>query len=143
MKKIKIFVDSDVIISSLISTSGAAYFLIHKTTEIELVVSNYSIKELNIVVERLQLNKEKLNELINQKFQVVQMLKSLDEIKKQYKEFIYDINDTHIVAGATNGKVKFLVSYNIKHFHAEKLQQDLNILPLTPAKMAQYLRSLK
>lgn len=143
MKKIKVFVDSDVVISSLIFTSGAAYFLLHKTTEIELVVSNYSIQELSIVVERLQLNKEKLNELINQKFQVVQILKPLDEIKKQYKEFTYDINDTHIVAGAKKGKVKFLVSYNIKHFNTEKLQQDLNILPFTPAKMAQYLRSLK
>ncbi len=142
MKKAKLFIDSDVIISSLISTSGAAYYLLNKTNNVELSVSNYSLTELDIVVKRLRLNKDALDKLIKQKFKVLQISLSLEAIKKKYKEFTTDINDLHIVAGAKQGKVKFLVSYNLRHFYSEKLKSQLDMILITPAKMMQYLRSL-
>lgn len=43
---IKVFLDSDVIISSLISQKGAAYFLIQEKINLKLIISNISQKEL-------------------------------------------------------------------------------------------------
>lgn len=142
MKKIKVFVDSDVIISSLISTTGAAHLLLNKTENIELLASNYSLKELDIVVKRLRLNKKTLNKLIKQKFHIIEIIKSLEEIKKHYHKFTNDINDTHIIAGAEKGKAKFLISYNTKHFYEEKIMRYFDINLITPARLIQYLRSL-
>lgn len=58
MKRKKVFVDSDVIISSLISDKGAAYFIIHET-DLQLFISDKSREELEKVCDRLGLDKNK------------------------------------------------------------------------------------
>ena len=138
---LKVFVDSDVIISSLISSTGAAYLLLNQE-KLDLAISSISLEELKIVVERLDISKDKLNALIKRRFKIVSLNDSLKKIKLEHKDYVSDINDAHIVAGAREGKVKFLISYNTKHFKAEKLKEDFNIILATPAKLLQYLRSL-
>ena len=138
---LKVFVDSDVIISSLISSTGAAYLLLNQE-KLDLAISSISLEELKIVVERLDISKDKLNALIKRRFKIVSLNDSLKKIKLEHKDYVSDINDAHIVAGAREGKVKFLISYNTKHFKAEKLKEDFNIILVTPAKLLQYLRSL-
>lgn len=141
-KPLRVFVDSDVIISSLISTSGAAFTLLHDTKGIELYVSNFSISELEKVVSRLHLESNRLHETISAYFATVEICLPYEEIQLQFAEYTRDTDDTHIVAGTKESKATFLISYNIRHFEAEKLTQDFQITLLTPGLFLQYLRSL-
>lgn len=138
MKRKKVFLDSDVIISSLISGKGAAYFIIHKT-DVQLFISDKSIEELEKVVIRLGLNKNKLTDVIKKRLNVVK----LKEVKENFKSYTWDVDDTHIIAGAQNAKVKYLLSYNTKDFKVDKIIQELKIIVITPARFLQYLRSLQ
>ena len=137
----KVFVDSDVVISSLISSSGAAYLLLN-STDLELFISNLSIKELTIVAERLGIEKKELDDLIKNRFNVVQLKEKPKELKELYGHYTSDPNDCHVVAGAKVAKVEFVISYNIKHFKVDKIKQDFNIILTPPAQLLQYLRSL-
>lgn len=138
---LKIFIDSDVVISSLISTSGAAHLLL-KHPDIIPVISNISHREIEIVAERLHLDKNKLRILFRKKFKEVQLEKGIKELKNKYGDYTFDISDTHIVAGAKKAKVRFLISYNMRHFQVEKIRKELNIFLMTPGVFLQYLRSL-
>lgn len=137
MKRKRVFVDSDVVISSLISAKGAAYLIIHET-DLQLIVSNKSIEELEKVSGRLGLNKNKLKEVIK-KLKVVQLRETKDDLKN----YTPDPDDVHIIAGAKRAKARYILSYNIKHFRVDKIIQDLNIVVMTPARFLQYLRSLQ
>ena len=64
---LKIFVDSDVVISSLISQTGAAFLLLNQIDSFEQFVSNISVKELEQVVNRLNLDPKKLKYLLGKK----------------------------------------------------------------------------
>ncbi len=139
---LKVFVDSDVIISSLISSTGAAFLLLNQTGVPKLFVSNVSLRELKEVVERLGLSEEKLNDLITRHFSIVQLKESVTTIKSEFAEYVLDINDAHIVAGAQKANAQFLISYNTKHFKSDKLKEKFNIILTTPANLLQYLRSI-
>lgn len=136
-----VFVDSDVVISSLISKSGAAYLLINETSQ-ELFISDVSYRELQIVAERLGLDKDILDDLVKRRFKTIRQKTTLSQVKEKYGDYVTDINDAHIVAGAVEAKARFLVSYNIKHFKTDKIKSDFKILLTTPARFLQYLRSL-
>ena len=125
----KVFVDSDVVISSLISDTGASAQLLKTNNDIVKVISNLSIKELKIVMTRLKIDKPlpKLKIII------------IDNFKK-YSVYSTDPNDAHIVAGAHQVKVKFLITYNLKHYKIEKIKRNLNIIVMTPGIFLQYLR---
>ncbi len=130
----KVFVDSDVIISSLISEKGAAYLIINGV-HIQKSISNISQKELEIVVDRLRLDRSRLKQVIKQNFNIVSL-----EHKKTDK-YVFDIDDSHIIAGTTSSKSKFLLTYNIKHYKVEKIKKDLDIIIMRPAEFLQFLRS--
>lgn len=134
------FVDSDVVISSLLSTKGASFFLFGQT-KINLFISSLSFKELKIVVKRLGIEKHKLNALLKRRLKIITLKGTKQEIKEKYQNYVLDQNDAHIIAGAVAAKVKFLLSYNLKHFKSEKIKKDFNIILLTPAGFLQYLRS--
>lgn len=138
----RIFVDSDVIISSLISSSGAASMLLNKTKHVELYVSNFSIVELKRVTERLDINPEKLSSLIDNRLTYLEINQPYESLQKQYTDYVLDAHDAHIVAGAKHANAAFLVSYNTRHFKADKLKQDFKLILLTPGMFLQYLRSL-
>lgn len=137
---VKVFVDSDVVISSLISSEGAAYLLLNQV-KLPFWISNLSQAELEIVAKRLKLDKSKLDQLIEDKLKVVKIKKKLEQIKGEFGDYTKDPNDAHIIAGATEAKVRFLISYNIKHYKVERIKQDFDIVVTTPAKLLQYLRS--
>jgi putative PIN family toxin of toxin-antitoxin system len=133
--KIRVFVDSDVVISALISKNGAAHLLICETTGIVRVVSDLSITEIGVVVKRMKLSEKDMEKLL-ERFEVVAALG-----KSKCKEMVHDVNDAHVVAGAFAGKVDFLVTYNLKDYDIEKIKRGGNILVMTPGKFLQYLRS--
>ena len=142
MSSLRVFVDSDAIISSLISDRGAAYFLLNKKLpKIRFFISNASFKEQKIVVKRLKINKKRFQGLIKKRLTIVRLEKSIDQLKKKYQAYTLDPDDAHVVAGAQKSKAKFLITYNQRHFRKDKIKKDLGILLLTPAQFLQYLRS--
>lgn len=137
--KTKVFLDSDVIISSLISPTGGASLLITQNLA-DFYISNYSLTELNRVCQRLSLNENKLKQtlaIIN----VQNIKQSLSEIKHSFHHLTTDENDTHIIAGAVASKARFLLTYNLKHYRQELIKREFNLIILTPAQFIQYLRS--
>lgn len=129
-----VYVDTDVIISSLISSNGAAYILLEKTKE-SFMISNLSEEEVLKVAKRLKISEIKTRNL----------LKKLNKVKinktEDFKKYILDPNDSHIVAGAVTAKAKYLITYNTRHFLADKIKDELGIILMTPALFLQYLRS--
>src|SRR2546426_349153 len=109
----RIFVDSDVVIASLLSSSGAAYLLLH-TKSLELFISSVSQKELEMVVERLHIEKKKLDEILESTLQITPLLKLLPDIKETFEKFVLDIDDAHIIAGTKASQANFLITYNVK-----------------------------
>lgn len=136
-----IFVDSDVVISSLISQKGAAYSLIHYHS-VNRFISDISILEMNVVVKELHINKQSFKETIHNYFKIIHLKTSIKEINKIYKTYVYDIDDTHIVAGAKEANVRFLITYNLRDYKINKIKRDLDIIVLTPGMFLQYLRSI-
>lgn len=143
MRLIKVFVDSDVLISSLISQSGAANMLVQQRTDLKLFISNLSVTECIRVANRLGLEEAKLKKLIEDRLNVIDLGKENQDIKTGYQKYTYDPNDAHIVAGGDKAKASFLISYNIRHFKADKIKSELGIIILKPANLLQYLRSLR
>ncbi len=135
----KVFLDSDVIISSLISSKGAASFLLNLTSEHQFYISNLSSEELEIVVARLNLDKGALHSIVKKLNKIE--LNDPNEIETSFKEFVSDPNDAHIIAGAAKAKARFLISYNLKDYEIDRIKDKLSIQILTPALFVQYLRS--
>ena len=140
MRKGGIFVDSDVVISSLISTKGAAHLLLNEQKS-NFVISNVSHKELEKVAVRLGINMDDLQALVTKKLKITKLTTDLEKIKSDFQEYTTDPNDTHIVAGAKKAETNFLLTYNVRHFNRQKIREDLNIVVLTPAQYLQYVRS--
>jgi predicted nucleic acid-binding protein len=139
---VSLFLDSDVVISSIISSKGASYQLIN-TSPHKKTISSYSIKELYLVIERLNLHKTHLDTLVspNNKIKVEKISLQMTVIKKKYSVYVRDINDAHIVAGASLSKSCFLITYNIRHFNIDIIKKDFNIIIMTPGQFLQYMRS--
>lgn len=138
---LKVFIDSDVVISSLLSSRGAAHTLIQEV-KTKSFISNKSVEEIERVAQELNIDEKPLKEVIK-KFSVIELKDSLKKIKVDYASYVKDPNDAHIVAGAHLANVKFTISYNQKDYNSEKIKENLNIIMMTPAKFLQYLRSLK
>lgn len=138
----KIFIDSDVIISSLLSPSGAAYMIInHPHKQVDSYISDLSLKEIKIVAKELKINQKKIESLLK-KIKTINLELNNQIIKKKYHQYTNDINDAHIVATAHQIKARFLVSYNLKDYFINRIKKDLEIIVLSPGFMLQYLRSI-
>lgn len=137
---LRVFIDSDIVISSLISPAGAAYLLVNQT-KVKKFVSNISVKELKLVVTRLKLKPEQLIRLIRNNLTMIKLKPSLNLIKISYGKYVTDINDSHVVAGAKEAKTNFLVTYNIKHFQKNLIKKDLGIIIMRPGEFLQFHRN--
>lgn len=136
-----VFADSDVVISSLLSEKGAAYFLF-KEKNISYFISDISYTELTRVCKRMAIVKGKLDILVKKHLRLVHLSTSLTQAKETYKAYVMDLNDAHIVAGAVTAKARFLLSYNLRHFRTDAIKRDFNMIVYPPASFLQYLRSL-
>jgi len=139
MNNIPVFVDSDVIIASLLSQNGAAYYLCTHQGNYTLTISDISQNEIERVARRLHISQEQTQERLN-----TLNIVALPQDKKYLEEmhiYVHDLLDSHIVLGAYTAQVSFLLTYNTKHYHIDKIKQNLSIITLTPARFLQYLRS--
>ena len=137
----KVFVDSDVVLSSLISSKGAANFLLNEV-DLELAISNVSLFEIEREIDKLSLDKNQLKSLVKNRLKFIELKESTKKIKEDFKNYIFDEDDAHVVAGAQRAKAKVILSYNLKHFNKQKISEDFGITVLTPSQYLQYLRSL-
>ena len=137
---LRVFVDSDVVISSLISTAGAANLLINQT-KMKKFISNFSVKELKLVIKKLNLKQKQLDQVIKKKLTIVKLRQDLRLIKKNYGKYVTDENDSHVAAGAKAARTDFLVSYNLKHFQRNLIKKNLKIIIMRPGEFLQFLRS--
>lgn len=135
-----VFVDFDVVISSLLSKRGAAYLLMHDARIIRFV-SDVSFSELKRVAVKLHISEKELASLVRSQCKEVRVGDKGKALKKM-ADYTRDTGDAHIVLGAKQSNAKFLVTYNTKHFRTEKIREDLGIIVLPPAFLLQYLRSL-
>lgn len=141
MSRTKVFVDSDVVISSLISEKGAAHLLLNEQKS-KFTISNISKIELERVASRLEIEESRLQILVKTRLKLIKLTADLKKIKNDFKNYTTDPNDAHIIAGASRAKAKFLLTYNLKHFKKQKINENLGIIVLTPAQYLQYSRSL-
>lgn len=137
---LRVFIDSDIVISSLISPTGAAYILVNQT-KVKKFVSNISVKELKLVVTKLKLKPEQLTRSIKNNLTMIKLRLGLSLIKIKYGKYVTDINDSHVVAGAKEAKTNFIVTYNIKHFQKDLIKKDLRIIIMRPGEFLQFHRN--
>lgn len=142
MKHLRIFLDSDVVISSILSLHGAAHALLSSPARITRCISVYSLKEIEIVLERMQVESQKLLP-VKESVEIVSISEPILKIKKDYIKFVNDENDAHIVAGAVKAKVAFLITYNLKDFRKNSIRHEFSIQVITPGMFLQYLRSIQ
>ena len=135
--KVKIFIDSSVLIAAAISSKGSARDLIVKTLhgEFEIIVSDLVIEETqrNLVNKvpkallALQLIFEALNpEVVNPSKTLILRIAEVIEVK-----------DAAIVAGAILSKANYLVSYDRKHLlqHKQEIGTHFAVKVVTPDEL--------
>lgn len=138
MGKIKVFLDSDVIVAALLSKTGASYEII-KNPRISKVTSETVKREVNDVAKRLNIIFS--NENIFGKMEVISLKLDKARLVGTYLPYILDKEDSHVVAGANKTKSSFLLTHNLKHYYTEKIKRDLGIITIKPGIFLQYLRS--
>ncbi len=139
MAKIKVFLDSDVVISALISSKGASYEVINNP-EIEKFVSKGVVEEVKDVAFRLSIPESSITKVFKN-FKLLQSVGKKEEIVERYAEFVNDLEDAHIIAAADILRVRFLLTFNSKHYRVERIKNELGILVIKPGFFLQYLRS--
>ncbi|MBL7078327.1 putative toxin-antitoxin system toxin component, PIN family [Candidatus Shapirobacteria bacterium] len=144
MSAVRVFVDSDVVISSLISQKGVAHLLLFTkiSQSVKFYLSNFSLKEQRVVIERLKINHKNHASLVKKRLTLIELKSSLRAIKKNYQSYVNDLDDAHIVSGAKKAKAGFLITYNQKDFKKEEVKKDFGIIILSPGLFLQYLRSI-
>lgn len=144
MIPIKVFIDSDVIIASLLSKNGASYFLLNdnRVEGVAFFITDFSLLEIKEVVSRHPIEAEAVDTLAATRLNV-QKLDKTSTFIKDYEAYVSDMNDAHIIAGANQVNARFLITFNIRDFKSDKINRDFAIRILKPASLLHYLRSLK
>ena len=139
MEKVKVLLDTNVLISALLSQTGASYELINNQNIIK--ISSSTIKaELIEVSRRLNIQILEVQSILR-KINVKPIGISKVDIIKLYSEFVTDMEDSHVLASAVSLKSKFLLTHNTKHYKEEKIKSDFGIIVIKPGFFLQFLRS--
>lgn len=143
MSRIRVFVDSDVVVSSLLSSRGAAYLLLAGPhSYYRLYISDVSAAEITTVGRRLHIPTDKIKRFLSSRFRKVILKRTDQNIQGRYRSCVKDVDDAHIVAGAVKTGARFLLTYNRKDYCVETVKRRYRIMIFTPAEFLQYLRAL-
>jgi len=138
MAKIKVFLDTDVIISSLLSQKGASFEIINNK-KIKKIISKILKSEVEEVVKRLSIKKSPWLKNI----ETVSLNLSKKKLLKDYSAYVFDQKDSHVIAGAKLSNSRFLLTHNTKHYNILRIKNGLEIVVMKPGVFLQYLRSKK
>lgn len=139
MEEIKVFLDTNVFISALLSDKGASYKLINDT-KFKKIISNTVIEEIIEVSKRENINIDAARAILK-KTKKTPLFLSKEKLLKAYSKYVLDEEDSHVVAGAYISKSDFLLTHNIKHYLLVMIKNDLGIIVMKPGDFLQYLRS--
>lgn len=139
MGQIKVFLDSNVIISALLSKSGASYQIINNP-RIRKVISETIKEEVMEVSARLRIGIDE--EDILDEIKIIRIFSDKSPIVVKYQPYVLDVEDSHVVAGTVKAETRFLLTHNLIHFRIEKIRNDFGIIVMKPGIFLQYLRSL-
>ncbi len=139
MGKVKVFLDTDVIISALLSKTGASFEII-KSPKVDKIVSTGIEREVAEVAKRLKIDRKDVKRVLKNC-----QIKSLSLTKKniidKYSSHVFDKEDVHVIAGADLSESKFLLTHNVRHYNADRINNKLRVIVLKPGNFLQYLRS--
>lgn len=140
MGQIKVFLDSDVLISAFLSKTGASFAILNDPKIPKIISRSIEIEVLE-VGKRLNLQIKNLNVFENLEIITIKLEKT--RLSERYFQYVQDQEDSHVIAAAFRAKVKFLLTHNVKHFYSTKIKNDLDINVIIPGQFLQYLRSQK
>lgn len=138
MDQINVFLDSDVLIASLLSHQGASFEILSNTS-INKIITKTIRDEVTDVAKRLDISLS--HDCIFQKLDIRSIRLNKTRIVKTYLSYVLDVEDSHVVAGAHVARTQFLLTHNTKHYHLELIKRNLNIITMKPGNFLQYLRS--
>lgn len=140
MDQIKVFLDSDVVISALLSKTGASFNIL-QNSKILKVISIMVKEEIIDVATRLNLNSPKKD--IFQDIKIITLKLKKKRLSETYVPYVLDQEDSHVVAGAHKAKAMFLLTHNVRHYYVAKIKNDFGIIVMKPGQFLQYLRSFE
>lgn len=124
----KVFFDASVIIAAILSSTGGSSLLFQyiKIGRITGITSQTVIGEILDKTEKLEKSKDELEQFIAQSGLVIRKHITVEDIIP-YQDAI-DIDDAHLIAGATLTKCTHLVTLDKKHLLKAEIQEKF--LPL-------------
>lgn len=139
MGQIKVFLDSDVVISALLSQKGASFEIL-KNSQFKKIITEAIKVEVGEVAKRLNIFLSPKD--VFQGIEVISLQLDRARLVETFLPYVLDEEDSHVVAGAQKAKVNFLLTHNVKHYHKEKIKDDFKIVTMKPGYFLQYVRSL-
>lgn len=136
-KKLRVFLDSSVLISGLNSPSGGSGVIISAflAGKISVVISSQVVDEVqeNIIKKFPLLQESFLGFLISQPIIIPQLI--LKEIAKAYQ--IIRTNDAPILAASIKANPDFLITLDIKHFLKKEVTESVSFTICSPKDFLQ------
>lgn len=139
MEKVKVFVDTNLLVSALISQKGASYEIVQNSNIVKIISPTVS-KELTEVSKKFRFRNKDV-ETILKHLSLKKVSLKKEKLEEIYSGYVMDTKDTHVLSSAKESKTKFLLTHNIKHFRVEKINNDFGIIVIKPGNFLQYLRS--
>lgn len=130
------FLDSDVVISALISDQGAAYELLTNGGVAKLYTSPYVLKEVERAVIKFKLDRKRF------RFFTDRLSMGSNASGTDTSGLVNDPNDGPIIGGAIANRCYFLITFNLKDYRIDEIEKRHNVTVLRPGEYLQYLRSL-
>ena len=143
VKSWRVFLDSSVLISGIISQTGASSAILDLGEAGEIVI----ILSKGVLVETDRVFEKKFPELIGNFREFIKNLSPViaadpttPEIHEA--ESVIDKDDAFILAAAKKENIHYLVSLDTKHFHSPKVRQYLKTPVVTPVQFLTEFRSV-
>lgn len=143
VKSWRVFLDSSVLISGVISQTGASSAILDlgEAGEIIVVISKGVLIETDRVFEKkFPALTGDFREFIKNLFPIVVDDPTSQEIRES--ESVIDKDDASILAAAKRENIHFLVSLDTKHFHTPKVRQYLKCPIVTPMQFLMEFRKI-
>jgi len=143
IKSWRVFLDSSVLISGVLSPTGASAAILDlgEAEEIDIIISKAVLVEADRIFEKKFPDLTGyFREFIKNLSPVVIEDPTLAQVRSA--EGVIDKDDAVILAAAKKEDIHFLISLDIKHFHTDKVRQYLKIPVITPAQFLVEFRNI-
>ena len=143
VKSWRVFLDSSVLVAGILSQTGASSAILDLGEAGEIII----ILSKGVLVETDRVFEKKFSGLIGDFREFIKSLSPIivedataEEIRDA--ERVIDKDDAPILAAARKTDLHYLVSMDMKHFHANKARQYLKSPVVTPAQFLTDFRAI-